>query len=113
MFPSSDVPGTAQGFADVFGPGTATMAAYARDLTVRGSESTLKLLLGNGVTIDYETILADFPKKPDGKPLSLKGVTDTAMRLSELSIHTMERRSNEIATRSQSRRARSESMSHV
>ena len=89
------------------------MAAFARDLMVRGPESTLKLLLGNGVAIDYETIMSDFPKKPDGKPLSLKGVTDTAVRLSDICIRTMERRSNEIATRSQSRRARSESVSHV
>ena len=87
------------------------MAKFSRDLTVRGSESTLKLLLGHGIVTDYESALSDFPKKSDGKPLSLKGVNDTAVRLAETCIYTMERRSFAIAPHS--RRARSESMSHV
>ena len=73
VLPSGEVPSTADGFADVFGPGTSTMADFARTLAVRGSESTLKLLMGHGIECDYEAALSEFPRKPDGKPVSLKG----------------------------------------
>ena len=49
VLPMKEVPSTADGFADVLGPGTSTMASFARALTVRGSESTLKLILGHGI----------------------------------------------------------------
>ena len=49
VFPSGQPPSTVDGFANVFGPGTSTMAEFARTLTVRGSESTLKLILGHGI----------------------------------------------------------------
>ena len=78
VFPSGVVPSTADGFANVLGPGTSTMADFARALTVRGSESTLKLLLGHGVEVDYEAALSEFPRKPDGKLISLKGVSEPA-----------------------------------
>ena len=113
VLPSDAVPATAEGFAEALGPGSSTMAEFARELTVRGSEYTLKLLLGHGVVAEYESAMSDFPKKPDGKPVSFKGINDTAVRLAEACISTMERRSNEIAAQSQSRRARSESVSHV
>ena len=97
----------------MLGPGSSTLAAFARDLTVRGSESTLKLLLGSGVIAEYEAVLSEFPKRSDGQPLSLKGVTEAATRLSRICIDTMERRSAAVAAMSKSRRARSESVSRV
>ena len=97
----------------MLGPGSSTVAEFARDLTVRGSESTIKLLLGNGVVADYEAALSDFPKRSDGQPLSLKGVTEAATRLSRTCIDTMERRSVAVASMPKSRRARSESVSHI
>jgi hypothetical protein len=99
VFPSGVVPSTADGFADVFCPGTSTMADFARTLTVRGSESTLKLLMGHGIDCDYEAALSEFPRKPDGKPVSLKGVSGSAARLAEVFMATMERRAAETAAR--------------
>ena len=78
VFPSGEPPSSVDGFADVFGPGTSTMAAFARTLTIRGSEFTLKLLLGHGIEGDYEAALSDFPRKPDGKLVSLRGVNEPA-----------------------------------
>ena len=66
VLPSGEVPTTADGFADVFGPGTSTMANFSRALSVRGSESTLKLLLGHGLEGDYERALYDFPRSQTG-----------------------------------------------
>lgn len=109
VFPTGAVPSTADGFADVFGPGTSTMADFARTLKVRGSESTLKLLMGHGIDCDYEAALSEFPRKPDGKPVSLKGVSGSAARLAEVFMATMERRAVETAARL--RRAKSESTS--
>ena len=101
VFPTGVVPSTADGFADLFGPGTSTLANFARANTVRGSESTLKLLMGHGVACDYEGALSEFPRKPDGKPVSLKGVSAAATRLAEVFMNTMERRAAETAARLQ------------
>jgi hypothetical protein len=75
------------------------MADFARTLTVRGSESTLKLLMGHGIDCDYEAALSEFPRKPDGKPVSLKGVSGSAARLAEVFMATMVRRAAETAAR--------------
>ena len=109
VFSSGDLPSTMDGFADVFGPGTSTMADFARTLTVRGSESTLKLLLGHGIEGDYETALSEFPRKSDGKLITLRGVSEPAARLAETFMATMERRAAEVAARA--RWSRSESAS--
>ena len=109
VFPTGDVPSNADGFADVLGPGTSTMADFARALAVRGSESTLKLLMGHGVECDYEAALSAFPQRPDGKPVSLRGVREPAARLAKIFIETMERRAAETAARL--RRSKSESTS--
>ena len=101
VFPTGVVPSTADGFAEVFGPGTSTMANFARVNTVRGSESTIKLLMGHGITCDYEAALSEFPRKPDGKPVSLRGVSGAATRLAEVFMNTMERRAAETAARLQ------------
>jgi len=99
VLPNGEVPSTADGFAEVFGPGTSTMADFARALTVRGSESTLKLLMGHGIACDYESALSEFPRKADGKPVSLKGVSGAAARLAEVFMATMERWAVETAAR--------------
>ena len=109
VFPSSEPPSTVDGFADVLGPGTSTMANFARTLTVRGSETTLKLLLGHGIEGDFKADLSDFPRKPGGKLVSLKHVNEPAAKLAEIFMSTMERRAVEVAARAS--RARSESMS--
>ena len=109
VFPMKEVPSTADGFADVLGPGTSTMASFARALTVRGSESTLKLILGHGIKGDFEAAMSDFPRKPGGKPMSLKAVSEPAARLANIFIATMEHRAAEVGTRES--RARSESVS--
>ena len=101
VFPTGVVPSTADGFAEVFGPGTSTMADFARANTVRGSESTLKLLMGHGIACDYEAALSEFPRKSDGKPVSLKGVSGAATRLAEVFMNTTERRAAETAARLQ------------
>jgi len=109
VLPLGEVPATVDGFADVLGPGTSTMASFARALTVRGSESTLKLILGHGIEGNFEAAMSEFPRKPNGKMVSLKHVSEPAARLANIFIATMERRAAEIATRES--RARSESMS--
>ena len=76
----------------MLGPNSTTLKEWARDLTVRGSEATLKLFLANGVEADYEVALSDYPNKSNGKPLSFRGVADFAARLAKASICTAERR---------------------
>ena len=109
VLPSSQPPSTVDGFADVLGPGTSTMTNFARALTVRSSETTLKLLLGHGIEGDFEAALSTFPRKPGGKLVSLKHLNEPAAKLAETFMATMERRAEEVAASAS--RARSESMS--
>ena len=109
VLPTTEVPSTANGFADVLGPGTSTMTNFARALTVRGSESTLKLILGHGIEGNFDAAMSDFPRKAGGKLISLKHVSERATRLANLFMNTMERRATEVAARAS--RARSESVS--
>ena len=78
MCPNAGAPSTAEGLVAAFGEGSSIVADFARELTVCGSEYTLRLLLGNGVEADFNSALSDYPKNPDGKPLSFRGVTEPA-----------------------------------
>ena len=80
MCPTAAAPSTAEGLAAAFGERSSIVADFARELTVRSSEYTLRLLLGNGVKADFDSALSDYPKKPDGRPLSFRGVTEPATR---------------------------------
>ena len=109
VLPLGEQPSTVDGFANFLGPGTSTMANFASVLTVRGSESTLKLILGHGIEGNFEAAMSDFPRKAGGKLVSLKHVSEPAARLANIFMTTMERRATEVAARSS--RARSESLS--
>ena len=111
MCPTAAAPSTAEGLAAAFGERSSIVADFARELTVHGSEYTLRLLLGNGVEADFDSALSDYPKKPDGRPLSFRGVTEPATRLSEICVQTMERRAE--AVRAQSRKSRAGSISQA
>ena len=111
MCPTAAAPSTAEGLAAAFGEGSSIVADFARELTVCGSEYTLRLLLGNGIVADFNSALSDYPKKPDGRPLSFRGVTEPATRLSEICVQTMERRAE--AVRAQSRKTRAGSISQA
>ena len=63
MCPTATTPSTAEGLAAAFGEGSSIVADFARELTVRGSKYTLRLLLGNGVEADFDSALSDYPKK--------------------------------------------------
>ena len=78
MCPTTTAPSTAEGLVAAFAEGSSIVADFARELTVRGSEYTLRLLLGNGIEADFNSALSDYPKKPDGRPLSFRGVTKPA-----------------------------------
>ena len=96
-------------FLKVLGPGTSTMASFAQALMVHDLESTFKLILGHGIKGDLEAALSDFPRKPNGKFKSLKGVSGLAARLDDTFMATMERCMAESPNRES--RARSESVS--
>ena len=90
VLPHNEVPATADGFLNVLGPGTSTMASFARALTVRGSKSTFKLILGHGISGDFATVVSNLPRRPNGKALPLKRVAEPATRLAETFMATMD-----------------------
>ena len=68
------------------------MADYTRAQTVRGSELTFQLLLGHQVAGDFERVVSDFPRKPDGRTASLSGVKARASHLAAKLINTFEKK---------------------
>ena len=93
------LPRDADGFLGVLGPGSSTMASFARALTVRGSESTFKLILAHGIPGDFAAAMSDLPRRPNGKAMSLKPVAQPAAQLAETYMATMDRIAAEAANR--------------
>ena len=78
VLPHDLLPGDADGFLRVLGPGSSMMASFAHALMVHGSESTFKMLLAHGIPGDFATAMADLPRRANGKTVSLKPVTQQA-----------------------------------
>ena len=53
VLPHDPLPGDTEGFLGVLGPGSSMMASFARALTVRGSESTFKMILAHRIPGDF------------------------------------------------------------
>ena len=75
------------------------MASFARALTVRGSKSTFKMILAHGIPGDFASVVADLPRRSNGRTVSLKPVTQQATQLAETFMTTMERLAAEAARR--------------
>ena len=99
VLPHDPLPGDADGFLGVLGLGLLTMASFARALTVRGSESTFKMILAHGILGDFASAMADLPKRANRKTVSLKPVTKQAAQLAKAFMATTERLTTEAARR--------------
>ena len=86
------------------------MADYTRAQTVRGSELTFQLLLGHQVVGDFEKVVSDFPRRPDGRTASLSGVKARASQLAVKLIATFEKKIAKAAELA-ARKSRSQSES--
>ena len=64
VFPKGTPPTTVEALAEVFSPGSSTLADYTHTQTVCGLESAFLLMLGHGIAGDFEKVIADFPRKP-------------------------------------------------
>ena len=107
VLPHDPLPGDADGFLRVLGPGSSMMASFARALTVRGSESNFKMILAHGIPGDFTSAMADLPRRANEKTLSLKPVTQLAAQLAETFMTTMERLTVEAARRVSRRNSQS------
>ena len=99
VLPQNPLPRDADGFLGVLGPGSSTMASFARALTVRGSESTFKMILAHKIPGDFASAMADVPRRPSGKPVSMKPVAQQASELARAFMATTERLAAEVANR--------------
>ena len=71
----------------------------ARALTVRGSESTFKMILAHKIPGDFASAVADVPRRSNGKPVSMKPVAQQASELARALMATTERLAAEAASR--------------
>jgi len=112
IFPSKPPPDAVDELVAPFEGNATTLADFTRAQTVRGSELTFQLILGHGVAGDFEKVASDFPRKPDGKTLSLSGVKAQASQLAAKLVSTFEKRIAKIAELA-ARKSRSQSESVV
>ena len=112
IFPSKPPPVSIDALAAPFEGNATTLADYTRAQTVRGSELTFQLLLGHQVVGDFEKVVSDFPRKPDGRTASLSGVKVQASQLAAKLVATFESRIAKAAELA-ARKSRSQSESVV
>ena len=110
IFPSQAPPTAVDALAAPFEGNTTTMADFTRAQTVRGSELTFQLLLGHQVAGDFEKLVSDFPRRPDGRTASLSGVKARAKLLAAKLIATFEEKIAKAAELA-ARKSRSQSES--
>ena len=75
------------------------MASFVRALTVRGSESTFKMILAHMILGDFTSVVADLPRCSNGRPVSLKPVAEQASQLSKAFMTPTERLTSEASHR--------------
>ena len=75
------------------------MASFTRALTVRGSESTLKMILAHKIPGDFASAVADLPRRSNGRPESTKPVAEQAVQLARAFMATTERLAAEASHR--------------
>ena len=110
IFPNQPSSVDVDALASPFEGDATTMADYTRAQTVRGSELTFQLLLGHQVAGDFEKVVSDFPRRPDGKVASLSSVKVRASQLAEKLVGTFEKRIAKAAALA-ARKGRSQSES--
>ena len=99
VLPQNPLPRDADGFLGVLGPGSSTMASFAHALTVRGSESTFKMILAHRIPGDFASDVADLPRHSNGRPVSTKPVAEQAAQLARAFMATTERLATEASHR--------------
>lgn len=62
VFPDKEVPSGFDALAGSFDAEGDFLREFARDCTVSGLETTLKVLLGHGVSIDVDAVVSSVPK---------------------------------------------------
>ena len=68
---------------ELFGPDSSAVRDFRRENTVRGSHTTLLMLLGHDFKGDFDKAVSGVPRGPDGKVLSLSSFSDLAQKLTE------------------------------
>ena len=113
IFPNKPPPAAVDALAAPFEGNSNVLAYFTRAQTVRGSELTFQLLLGHQVVGDFEKVVSDFPRKPDGKTASLSGVKVQASQLAVKLVSTFEKRIAKMTELAAARKSRSQSESVV
>ena len=112
VFPEGDVPSSTEVLAQLFGPGSSTLADFVRAQTVCGSESAFMLMQLHGVVADFEKIVSGFPKTAEMPSTPLEAIRERSAQLGKDMIAMMEKRAAAAAARAaRDSRARSESAS--
>ena len=97
VFPKAQAPSSFGELAELFGPDTSTIADFPREHTVRGSLTTLLMLLGHGFEGDFDKAMSGRPRGPDGKLLPLGEFSERSRELAQKLADTMEKQAAKLA----------------
>ena len=91
MFPQEQAPASLGELAELFGPDGSASDNFRREHTVRGSQTTLLMLLGHGFEGDFDKAMSGLPCGPDGKPMALSGFPERSRELAQKLTGTLEK----------------------
>ena len=100
VFPMAPTPTFLDDLAELFGPDASTLAEFRREHTVRGSQTTLLMLLGHGFEGDFDKTMSGRPRGPDGKLLPLGEFSERSRKLAQKLADTMEKQAAKLAKQS-------------
>ena len=91
LFPHGQPPASLGELAELFGPDGSAIDDFRREHTVRGSQTTLLMLLGHGFEGDFDKAMSGLPRGPDGKPVALGGFAERSRELAQKLTETLEK----------------------
>ena len=71
LLPEGQPPASLGELTKVLGPDSSIVDDFRREHTVRGSQTTLLMLLGHGFEGDFDKAMSGLPRGPNGKPVAL------------------------------------------
>ena len=69
LFPKGQPPASLGELAELFVPDGSAIDDFRREHTIRGSPTTLLMLLGHSFEGDFDMAMSGLPRGPDGKPV--------------------------------------------
>ena len=91
LFPTGQAPASLGELVELLGPDGSTINDFRREHTVRGSQTTLLMLLRHGLEGDFDKAMSGLPRGPDGRLVALGSFAERSRELAQRLTETLEK----------------------